>query len=400
ITATIPMTAPASDVTATAMLTVVHTSRVPTTIIITPTDVTVGQGNTQQFIAVVRDQFGDVMPTPTGLTWSATYNNVTYSGVTINNSGLATVLHNATVGRQMTITATIPMTAPASDVTSTTTLTVADTPRIPTTIAVTPDTVNVEQGSSHQFSVVVRDQFGDVMPTPSGLTWSATYNNATYQPVTINTAGLASVGANATIGRQITITATVPGIISTNNVTGTAILNVIPASSAPASIRIIPNSLTMPLGGFSQITAEVLNHAGIVITNPNFVITWSSDSHGPINVWYDSNFVFVETIPTETFHGQIGNITATLQGTNITATLVVTVDANINAPIVLSTIIPVDINDYSPEKEKIENEYDSVKTEEVEKEEVGEVEQEELEQEEAKVEIIETNSENENNDIN
>ena len=67
-------------------------SRVATTVVITPDTASfTAIGQTQQFAAVVKDQFGDTLVTA-GVTWSS--NNA--AAVSVNSSGLATAVANGT----------------------------------------------------------------------------------------------------------------------------------------------------------------------------------------------------------------------------------------------------------------------------------------------------------------
>ncbi|MCL1935748.1 MAG: hypothetical protein FWF57_05170 [Defluviitaleaceae bacterium] len=353
-----------TTITGTANLTIKYTERIPTTIVVTPSNANVNQSSTQQYTVIVNDQFGNVMPTQTEITWSATYNNAAYSYVTIDSSGLVNVAYNATIGRVVTITATLGK--GANQITGTTTLTVVETTRIPYEIIVTPNPQNIDQGDNYTFTAVIYSQFGEDITSNHTIVWT------TSRPITeittsaatsnLNSQAKVTIAENAPHGQAILYATVGTGA---NQVQGTAIINIQEVITTPPqdpnipkNILISPSSLIMPLGGFAQVTAQVLNYAGDVITNPDFVITWTSDSHGPINVWYDSNFVFIETIPTETFHGQTGNITATLQGTDILATLVVTVDANINAP-----ILPQNEYDFEEVEEESEDQNEIVENE-------------------------------------
>jgi hypothetical protein len=123
-----------------------------TTITLTPATATIDKGQTQQFIAVGKDQFGVVMPiTPT---WST-------DGGTVSASGL----YSGTTAGNFIVTAM------SGIVSGSATIVVKEIPVL-TTITVTPATATIDKGQTQQFTAVGKDQFGVAMAiTP---TWSTT----------------------------------------------------------------------------------------------------------------------------------------------------------------------------------------------------------------------------------
>jgi hypothetical protein len=118
---------------------------------VTPAASTIIAGNTQQFTAVVKDQAGNVLSlTPI---WTAT-------GGTISSTGLFT---GSTAG-------TYTVTASSETVSGTASVTVS--PLVLTTLELTPATSTINVGGTQQFTVVGKDQLGNVMViTP---TWATT----------------------------------------------------------------------------------------------------------------------------------------------------------------------------------------------------------------------------------
>src|SRR2546422_298562 len=166
-----------------------------TAITITPDGLTLGIGINSQYIATATYSDGSSQDLASGVTWSSSSTSV----VSINSAGLAT-----TVGAgQATITATV------GSVSDTSTLTVV--PAHLVSIAVTPQSSSIAQGTADQFSAVGSFDDGSTQLLTS-TTWSSSSTNV----ASIDSAGLATgIG----IGTA-TITA------ASGSVTGTASLTV------------------------------------------------------------------------------------------------------------------------------------------------------------------------------
>jgi hypothetical protein len=200
-----------------------------TSIAVLPADPNVAAGSTQQFTAQGTFSDNAIRDVSSLVTWSSS----TPAVATISNSGLATTFVSGTT----VITASwFPV---SGEVSGSTTLTVG--PPVLVSIAVidnsvTPGpssigTVQIADGTSHQFFAVGVYSDGGVRNITRSVDWSAT-------PATIasvNTAGRANV---AGIG-SATITATDPA----TSIAGSATLNV--TSATISSIVILPSTPTI-----------------------------------------------------------------------------------------------------------------------------------------------------------
>jgi hypothetical protein len=166
-------------------------SSVLTTIIVSPSPVSVTSGSSQQFTAVGKDQYGNVMAiTPT---WTAT-------GGTISTSGLFTA--GAATGNN-TVIATSGLISNSAQVTIT-------SAPVLTTITVTPTGTSINVGQTAQFTAVGKDQNGNIMSIAP--IWSATGGS-------ITTSGLYT---GTTVGNQ-TVTATSGSVFGVAGITVNAV---------------------------------------------------------------------------------------------------------------------------------------------------------------------------------
>jgi hypothetical protein len=113
-------------------------------------------GGTMQFTATVTDAHGN--PMTTSPTWS-----VVHGGGTITSTGLFTAGNGAGTFTN-TVVATI------GDISAASTVTI--TAGALANITISPDTATLTVGATHQFTVVGKDSYGNIVPTSP--TWSAT----------------------------------------------------------------------------------------------------------------------------------------------------------------------------------------------------------------------------------
>lgn len=125
-------------------------------------------------------------------------------------------------------------------------------------VTVTPQDEAIQVGQTLTYQAVLRDAQGNTVTGP-GVTWSSSDPSvATIDP----SSGLATaVGGGAT-----TIQATAAGVTGSSTLTVTEV---------PASVVVDPSSVSLPVGGTSQLTASVRSASGTVLTG--FTVTWSSD---------------------------------------------------------------------------------------------------------------------------
>jgi len=173
------------------------------TIEVTPFEATLTAfGHTQQFIAVARNAFGDVLPDIV-VAWSS--GDAAVAGID-PATGLATAVGNGTVT----------ITAAADGVTGTATLIVA---QIVTSVTVTPADVTLTAvGQTAQFTAVARDANGFAV-AGAAFIWTTSDSTA----VTLSQAGIATAVANG----HATIAA------ASGGVTGTAEVSVCIMPAAP-----------------------------------------------------------------------------------------------------------------------------------------------------------------------
>ena len=191
-------------------------------ITVTPVGLTLGIGINQQFTATATYSDGSSQDLVSGVTWTSSSTSV----VTVDNTGLATT---AGAG-QATLTATF------GSLSDTTTLTVVPANLI--SIAVTPATSSVAQGTAQQFTAVGTFDDGSTQLLTS-VTWSSSATNV----ASINASGMAAAVGTG----QVTITA------ASGSVSGTASLTVTGASLV--SIAVTPANASMAIGTTRQFTA-------------------------------------------------------------------------------------------------------------------------------------------------
>jgi uncharacterized repeat protein (TIGR01451 family) len=187
-----------------------------TSITISPPTASVTVGQTTQFTAQARDQFGRPLTNAT-ITFASDNTNVaTVDGVSTDAStGIAT--GNVT-GRSE---GTAHITAQATDGTTTitssqATLTVSPLPAVVTRVEVSPQSATINRGQTQQFTATAFDQNNQPI---AGATF--TWNSSDTNVAAINSSGLATgVGLGS-----VTITATTPDATGAL-VSGTATLNV------------------------------------------------------------------------------------------------------------------------------------------------------------------------------
>jgi serine protease len=257
---------------------------------VSPNSVTLDEGQTQQFTAAGKDQYGD--PIDAGpITWDSNDEAVG----TIDSGGLFTAVGGGTT----TVSAT------GGTVVGTTSVTVEEVPVL-TTIEVSPNSVTLDEGQTQQFTAAGKDQYGD--PIDAGpITWDS--NDEAVG--TIDSGGLFTAIAAGTT----TVSATGGTVVGTANVT----VQEVPVLT---TIEVSPNSVTLDEGQTQQFSAAGKDQFGDPIAT------------GPI-VW-DSNDVAVGTINSGGLFTAIAAGTATVSATG--GTVVGTANVTVQEVPVLTTI--------------------------------------------------------------
>ena len=218
-----------------------------TKIVISPLTLSIVAGNSDIFTVQTLDQYND--PFPTSVIWNSSDLNI---GTIDPDTGVFTAIsHGSTV-----------ITASSGNITGAALVNVALPPTVPvlTTITISPTTVSIMAGNALIFTATTLDQFGNHFPTT--ITWNSLDTNIG----TINQNGIfVAISAGNTI-----ITA------SNGNISGIAIVNVIPApvvTPVLTTITILPSTASVMAGNSTVFTVVTLDQYGNPIST---TVTWSS----------------------------------------------------------------------------------------------------------------------------
>ena len=196
-------------------------------IVITPSSASIAKGNTQQFQATGDYSDGSTQSLTALVAWQSSVPSV----ATINSSGLAA----SVAGGNTQIWASY------EGVSAVVTLTVS--PAVLVSIAVTPQTTTLADGTSQQYKAVGTLTDGSTQDLTSSVNWSST-NTAV---ATISTSG-STTGLAVSHGTGTTTIAAQAG-----STTATATLNVTAATAV--SVQLSPASVSLPAGGTQQLLA-------------------------------------------------------------------------------------------------------------------------------------------------
>ncbi|MFC1552875.1 beta strand repeat-containing protein, partial [Candidatus Latescibacterota bacterium] len=185
---------------------------------LTPTEVSLHAGETQQFTAVAIDENGN----PAEVTWA-----VTGDIGTVNTNGFFTAGTDPGVGT---------VTASAVGLTRTADITVTVDP----TLTLTPTTVSLRAGLTQQFTALATDENGD----PATVTWAVTNNIGT-----VDSNGLFTAGTDPGAG---TVTASAEGLTRTANITVTV----------DPVLTLTPTEVSLRAGLTQQFTAASTDENG------------------------------------------------------------------------------------------------------------------------------------------
>ncbi|PKL56604.1 MAG: hypothetical protein CVV35_04110 [Methanomicrobiales archaeon HGW-Methanomicrobiales-6] len=237
---TATVTATAENVTATANVTVNNEDPALASIVVTPSEITFGSNETQQFTATAFDQFGAEIA-GVEIAWTSSDETVG----TIDADGLFSALDDGTA----TVTATVENVTGTAEVTVTT---------ASSGVVVSPSTITLNAGDSRQFTATVYDPEGNET-SDAVVTWTISDEMVG----TIDADGLFSALEEGTA----TITATA------ENETGTAMVTV-ELPPAPTRIEIEPTTATILPGETRQFTATVYDQRD---NQMDWIsVTWSS----------------------------------------------------------------------------------------------------------------------------
>lgn len=242
-----------------------------TSIVVTPSNPTIGLGQTEQLTATATYQNGTTVNVTNEATWSSS----TPSHVTVSSKGVATAV-GTTTGASSAVRASINY--GSGIVFPSPPDTVSVSLATPTSIAVTPASPSAAAGTSVQFTATGTYAKGAVTYT-ANITGAVTWTSSDTDDVRYEDDGLFEVQSTAG-ARQVTITAK-----AGNSVSGTATLSTL--AGRPTSITVTPSSgatpLTIGLGATVQLTATA-HYADGSTANVTNAVAWSSNATGILTV--------------------------------------------------------------------------------------------------------------------
>ncbi len=294
---TTTINATVGDVFGTATVTVTDDEPVVTTIEVEPDTTTLAIDDTEQFSAIVRDQFGDEM-SGVDVTWEC--GNETVG--TIDTDGVFTALATGNT----TVIAT------ADSVAGTATVTVSAEDPVLENIKVTPTTATLAVNDTGEFTATLLDQFGNEM---TGVEIAWTSDNETVG--TVDDTGLFTALAAGTA----TVTA------SAGDVAGTATVTV-EEQVAPVvtSIEVAPATATVMVGDTREFDIVCSDESGNTMTGVPVTWSCSSETVGTI----DADGVFTALA--------VGTVTITATAGDVAGTADVTVNAEEPVEPVVTTL--------------------------------------------------------------
>lgn len=249
------------------------------TVAVTPNPLGMSVGQKTQLTATLRDSIGNTV-TGRAVAWTSSNTSV----ATVSDSGVVTAVAAGTT----TITAT------SEGKSGTTAVTVSNF--AVGSVSVQPQNNSIDQGSSVQLSVTVKDVNGSVV-TNRVVTWTSSNTSV----ATVSQAGLVT-GVSA---GTATITATSEGVAGSTGVT---------VKDPVASVTVQPTSTTIAAGQTTTLTATTKDASGTVLTGQT--VTWTTS---------DANVATVSASGVVTGIGAgTATITATSGGKTGTATVTVT----------------------------------------------------------------------------
>jgi uncharacterized protein YjdB len=214
---------------------------------ISPSNITMTNGQTQQFTVSCKDQNGNPTACPT-ITWNTTDHVLG----TITSTGLFTALASSGI---------VTITAANGTTTGSTTVTLLPPPL--TSIDIIPIRPSVTIGTTLQLEAMCKDHNNNIIMCPT-LTWSSSYPSiGSISPSTGTSTVITGISAGST-----TITAANNGTNGTTTVTVTTQLTL-------ASIDISPLSSTKAVGDSQIFTAIAKTGDNSII--PGVSITWLSN---------------------------------------------------------------------------------------------------------------------------
>ena len=294
ITATDPATGIAGSTT------LAVTPAVLVSLAVTPPNAAIALGTVQQFTATGTYTDDTTQDLTAAVTWSSSDPGVAAIGNAAVTQGLASSAATGSVS--------IVATDPGTQITGSTTLAV--TPAVLVSLAVTPADPSIPLGTVQQFTATGTYTDDSTQDLTAAVTWSS---SAPGVATISNAAGSHGLASSAAIG-STTITATDPG----TDVAGGTTLAVTPA--VLVSLAVTPAEPSIPLGTSQQLTATgtYTDDTTQVLTA---AVTWSSASTAVATI---SNAAGSHGLESSASNGST-SITATDPGTDVAGSTTMTV---------------------------------------------------------------------------
>lgn len=217
-----------------------------TSVVVTPSPLSLSVGGTQLLSAVVSDGSGATMGSAS-LIWKSS--NPAVASVSVNGTVTAITAGNATI------------TATADGASGTAAVTVTSLAPSAATVTVSPTPVSLEVGGTQALAAVVRDASGGTMAN-AAVSWRS--SDATV--ATVSGSGMVT----AIAAGSATITA------SSGSVSGSAAITVAASPPVAASVTITPSSLSLAVGGSRTLAAAVRDGSGSVVGGA--IVNWKSSN--------------------------------------------------------------------------------------------------------------------------
>ncbi len=224
-----------------------------TTITVAPSSLSLNEGGSATFVAIPKDQSGNVMTVPTS--WSS-------SNTTVGTIDPNTGLFKALIAGTTTINATNGSIVGNITVIVTPGVGIPPITQILTSAIVAPSSMSLNIGDSATFVAIGFDQVGNV--DPATFTWSS--SNTSVGIIDPVSGAFIASGAGTT-----TINATNGSVVGSATVT----VNSVAVPPILAKITVTPATATLKIGGSITFSATATDQFGKPMTVP---ITWSSSN--------------------------------------------------------------------------------------------------------------------------
>ena len=239
-----------------------------TTVVLTPTTLSVSVGGAQTFTAAVDDQFGAALATQPTITW------------TVDGGGVGSISAGGVYTASAVGSATVRATAGALDASAAVTVTPVNTQPTIATATATPNPVT---GTQATLAVSANDDGGE---SALSYTWTAptvpTGGGVTFAPNSSN----AAKGAVATFTKAGAYTLRVTVSDGTLSATHDVAVTVAPTVT---TVAVTPTPVSLPLGDTQAFTAVTSDQFGTALaTQP--AITWSIASGGVGSIATDGTY--------------------------------------------------------------------------------------------------------------